>query len=148
MFFFSAHFWSEFCFFFPGKVYMHSLTHLKKLFFFPAPEKKKRLFYSLTRFWRKIPKKQTFPGKKKRYLWIRCGGLKKPVKKNVRSYKTEMYSTLKPKEPLSRVKGNSPFGSKMFTLEKWAEKYMLFNSTYKFRQFTNPALWHIHMKAS
>ena len=31
--------------------------------------KKKQLFYSLTRFWPKIPKTQTFPEKKKPYLW-------------------------------------------------------------------------------
>ena len=52
-------------FFFPWKS-LHSLTHSfeKAVFFFRA-RKKKRVFYSLTRFLPKNPKKQTIPGKKK-----------------------------------------------------------------------------------
>ena len=66
LFFFSAHFWHDFCFFFfLGKVYLYSLTRLKNVFFFPGTGKKKRVFHTLIRFLPKNPKKQTIPGKKK-----------------------------------------------------------------------------------
>ena len=74
LFFFSGHFWHDFCFFFFPRKSLPSLTHSvekRVFFFFPAAEKKKRVFHTLTRFLPKNPKKQTIPGKKKkRYLWL------------------------------------------------------------------------------
>ena len=71
LFFFSGHFWHDFCFFFfLGKVYLHSLTRLKNVFFFfPLPEKKNGFLTHSRDFCRKIQKNKLFPGKKKRYLW-------------------------------------------------------------------------------
>ena len=59
LFFFSA---QIFVFFSQEKFKLHSHTRLKSLFFFPNPEKK-RLFYSLTRFFSKMCKTQTYAKK-------------------------------------------------------------------------------------
>ena len=66
-FFSGISFFSCFFFFLEKLKFTHSLVW-KACFFFPVVEKKKQLFYSLTRFLTKSYKKQTFPGKK-RYLW-------------------------------------------------------------------------------
>ena len=64
-FFFPPTFGRIFVFFFLEKfTFTHSLDW-KARFFFPGPEKKKRVFHSLTRFLPKNPKKQTIPWKKK-----------------------------------------------------------------------------------
>ena len=66
-FFFSGHFWHDFCFFFfLGKVYLHSLTRLKNVFFFFSRCRKKKngFFTHSLDFCRKIQKNKLFPGKK------------------------------------------------------------------------------------
>ena len=71
-FFFPAIFGMIFVFFFfLGKVYLHSLTRLKNVFFFSGYRKKKNGFFTHSLdFRRNIPKNKLFPGKKKiRYLW-------------------------------------------------------------------------------
>ena len=70
LFFFFRPFLAWFLFFFFSSekfTFTHSLGW-KTCFFFPAAGKKKRVFHTLTRFLPKNPKKQTIPGKKKRYL--------------------------------------------------------------------------------
>ena len=86
-FFFSGHFWHDFCFFFFPRKSLPSLTHSveKRVFFFPAAgKKKKRVFHTLTRFLPKNPKKQTIPGKKKkRYLCCHLPNYFPPGSKSV-----------------------------------------------------------------
>ena len=69
LFFFPPFFGRIFVFFFSWKS-LQPLTHSleKFVFFFRHRKKKKQLFYTLTRFWQKIPKNKLLPGKKKRYL--------------------------------------------------------------------------------
>ena len=59
--FFPANFWLDFCFFFSWKSLQitHSLTHLKLLGFFPAPEKKTGLLLTHSIF-AKNPQKTNF----------------------------------------------------------------------------------------
>ena len=65
LFFFSDHFWHDFCFFFPRKS-LPSLTHSieKRVFFFRVPEKKTGFSLTHSIFTEKSQKNKLFPGKK------------------------------------------------------------------------------------
>ena len=70
VFFFSANFWPDFYFFFPGKVYKSLTPSIENTGFFPAREKKPGFFTNLLQFGKKNSQKTIFSReiKKEPYL--------------------------------------------------------------------------------